>query len=1439
MRQLLLRRLVVLCLVTFLGYGGYVLVARLQGSELSFTALQSAESSEPGGKPSVLGIADSISNMIFRVNIPARFDDTVTFSKPISAPNLIEALEAGTGISVSGNKITNAGIVTLAAGSGISVSGNTITNTGITSLSAGTNISIDGNKITNTYSAPAIDYTLSGWTDSGTTIKLSTITDYVGIGIATPTSALHVVGSTNLAGDVTLGVDSGDAITINGGISAGSLILPINDLGADLGSVSKRFNNLWVANINSNSSQAFSGQTTFSYPPTDTTISQASVLINPTSSAANGQLLGLGIAGYQKALIDEDGDIILGYSDATSAPASDYPLNIYGHSGTRVAYIDTSGNTSLSGTLTLTSTSGLTFSGVGGDITFTNGEKIDNDTDEIVTITSPTTALSGDLTFTDNNWLGLGSSAGLIEFDDQSTDEINFLNANVGIGTSTPGSELEIYSADGTLSGVKFSSSTAGTNYSVGVGDGSPFNDALIFVANATQYAFMNSSGNWGYGFAGTPGSRLSVSGGLSLGSSYVSTAAPTDGAIIQGNVGIGTTAPTVKLDIAATTGVDALRLTNAGAKVLGLSFGTNNIAMTTASTDPTNKLLNSTFDTDLTSWSEVPSYTLNDQFTTDRATGAVNGTAAEPTGGTRTVTGTDTVGISGSQLNITTGGNDTTGIKYSSQSRVAGKILIVESPSQYFKFAFGGGGYISNLGFMKYSNTLSTNGIDVGSVSSSGVTYKLAIVLRGTGEFYYIKGGAYTNWTLVYINNTLATSTLYPAYQGLDSGMSYTADNIRIPSATWLPTPLAYDTFTRGDGAIGSSEVGSPDGVAGYYASALAWTGGAISTNKNVITPSVGSDIVVNGNFSSWTGDNPDSWSLVGTEDASNYVTQAGPTGQARIVSNGTAIGISQDSILTSGTFYQVTGDVKTVTSGAFNFYLGSHLKYSGFSSTGVKTYTGKATSTVFQLNRTAAEDITIDDLAVKPITMSSTFSSVSTSDSDVIADANITYTAGTQAGLVLNLDSTSSPANYVIAYIDNQNLADVTQAIVTLDKVVGGVNTNVQVATAVTYSPGATLRVIKDGTKYRVYYNNALVGSEQTISDAGIISNTKHGLFSTYAGNSFDNFTLWPRGSSTTKYTSAPFEELTATRNTSTAYNNSTASVQLVAGVTDANYLQSVNVGDTQTYNLIAYAYTSGAAVTTADLALYYDAAELSTTYTPMGGTGWYKLTGSFTGVNAAKNYGVRVRAGKTVYVDDMKVQVGVGTAQTFYVMNTSTGITGLNVQGLVNGTQSGVATFSKAGTISDSDFATASDGLMGIDTTNHRIYFREGGAWSYAAKAGGFQIPNYEAGGLTDGDYLIPYVDYHMGDGAVHGLYAKWSEVKDKLLAEITLRITKLEEIFDKFTTKELCVGESNSETCLSREQVNELLKLIPTATPVPSPSMSPEATQSATMSATITP
>lgn len=105
-------------------------------------------------------------------------------------------------------------------------------------------------------------------------------------------------------------------------------------------------------------------------------------------------------------------------------------------------------------------------------------------------------------------------------------------NTNVGIGTNTPKSKLDV---KGNL--------TVGSTYG-GVSI-APISGAII-------------EGSVGIGTT-TPVSKLDVEGGVSIGATYSgTTGAPTNGAIIEGNVGIGTTTPTAKLDIAG--GIKAIK---------------------------------------------------------------------------------------------------------------------------------------------------------------------------------------------------------------------------------------------------------------------------------------------------------------------------------------------------------------------------------------------------------------------------------------------------------------------------------------------------------------------------------------------------------------------------------------------------------------------------------------------------------------------------------------------------------------------------------------------------------------------------------------------------------------------------------------------------------------------------------------------------------------
>jgi len=70
----------------------------------------------------------------------------------------------------------------------------------------------------------------------------------------------------------------------------------------------------------------------------------------------------------------------------------------------------------------------------------------------------------GDLIVEDNKWIGLGSAAGRIEFDNQATDEINFLDCYVGIGTETPAAPLHLAIDDGALTLAVIEQAKAATN---------------------------------------------------------------------------------------------------------------------------------------------------------------------------------------------------------------------------------------------------------------------------------------------------------------------------------------------------------------------------------------------------------------------------------------------------------------------------------------------------------------------------------------------------------------------------------------------------------------------------------------------------------------------------------------------------------------------------------------------------------------------------------------------------------------------------------------------------------------------------------------------------------------------------------------------------------------------------------------------------------------
>lgn len=226
--------------------------------------------------------------------------------------------------------------------------------------------------------------------------------------------------------------------------------------------------------------------------------------------------------------------------------------------------------------------------------------------------------------------------------------------------------------------------------------------------------------------------------------------------------------------------------------------------------------------------------YLVNDTFTTDRAAGAVNGTNAEPGPGVRTVIDTNSkLSLSSGALSLATGGAavGNPGLWYGAIGRSAGLLCVSQfshtTQGPHIGFDNGASGQVSD-GVRPNGTTLTITvnnsaSIAVGVVATSTV-YQVAVVLRASGSYLFIKGGTFTNWSLLFANS-LGTYNPNPGITVVSTASVTTVDFYRIPSARWLPTILASDGFS----AWGSTDgLGHAEGIAGGIGtggSGEAWT--------------------------------------------------------------------------------------------------------------------------------------------------------------------------------------------------------------------------------------------------------------------------------------------------------------------------------------------------------------------------------------------------------------------------------------------------------------------------------------------------------------------------------------------------------------------------------------------------------------------------------------
>ncbi len=297
--------------------------------------------------------------------------------------------------------------------------------------------------------------------------------------------------------------------------------------------------------------------------------------------------------------------------------------------------------------------------------------------------------------------------------------------------------------------------------------------------------------------------------------------------------------------------------------------------------------------------------------------------------------------------------------------------------------------------------------------------------------------------------------------------------------AATQFTIFFGLENFTYSDGALPSPWTGAT------------WT---IAGNAALNTPTLGSELLTNGDMSSDTG-----WTIqTGWTIAAGVATKAPSAAQALLYQPvGTAEGWAQNIFTLS-----------SYVAGAFRSAFGANvMPTAGVAANGTYTTTYRhSTSTGARCGvvGSLAGNGVVDNVSHKNLTLAQLFATLpSVSVASVTAQVIITVSPiHTQAGHVLNLDSVTTPQNFVIAYLDGANAR--------LDKCVAGVYTNLT-SGAVTFGATSNLKLVKSGDDYSLYYgavgSETQVGTTQTISS---MNGTIHGLFSTAPTPKFDTYQL-----------------------------------------------------------------------------------------------------------------------------------------------------------------------------------------------------------------------------------------------------------------------------------------------------------------------------------------
>jgi hypothetical protein len=137
-----------------------------------------------------------------------------------------------------------------------------------------------------------------------------------------------------------------------------------------------------------------------------------------------------------------------------------------------------------------------------------------------------------------------------------------------------------------------------------------------------------------------------------------------------------------------------------------------------------------------------------------------------------------------------------------------------------------------------------------------------------------------------------------------------------------------------------------------------------------NYSNDGLGPELVVNGDFSNWTNDDPDGWNMDGEVGSDPMITEV--EGACRLYSSGAWLSIQQYNILEAGKNYRLTVDILSVANGGIRFQTSSgDIEIGTFSTIGSKYVEFASTNHELEIKRVtgSGDDVTFDNVSIREI--------------------------------------------------------------------------------------------------------------------------------------------------------------------------------------------------------------------------------------------------------------------------------------------------------------------------------------------------------------------------------------------------------------------------------------------------------------------------------------